>query len=469
MPYSQYTNMKFLNKIKTLRNYLAYQIFASFAFTITIILGIAITLPNFDARTFNPIDEDKYQFFANESYLTEQEYNLDELFSRPSGATTVNGFNVILLERHSGLVSGAIETQIKPLQAFIFRADNPYAPLQRRFGTNEIYGPFLVRSTTQEYYQYFIQQVDQQKEFINQMFDSPWLMLLLLLSVSIPVLVWLSWRIAKPVKALRLTANSVATGNLSVNPELEQNGINELREVGKSFNRMITSLQNLTSYQQRLMSDISHELKTPLTRMQLAVSLIRRRNGESNELARIENEIQKLDTMIQDLLSLSRQQASQHIKREIFSINKIWDEIFEDARFELENSAINFFISQRISYPERYYINGNVTVLSSAVENVIRNAKKYAKSCVKVMCYLDKTELFITIDDDGIGVPESELEEIFRPFYRVEEDRARQSGGTGLGLAIVQNAVKQHKGSVVAEKSSLGGLRIKIQLPLWVE
>lgn len=461
--------MELLNKIKTLRNYLAYQIFASFALMITIILGLAIALPNFDARTFKPINEDEYQFFANESYLTEQEYNLDELFNSPSGATTVNGFNVILLERSSGLLAGALEHQIKPIQAFIFRADNPYSPLQRRFGTNEIYGPFLVRSNTKEYYQYFVRQVDQQKEFMNSMFDTPWLMLLLLVSVSIPMLGWLSWRIAKPVKALRLTANSVATGNLSINPDLENYGINELREVGKSFNRMITSLQNLTSHQQRLMSDISHELKTPLTRMQLAVSLLRRRNGESNELARIENEIEKLDTMIQDLLALSRQQAAQHIKREIFSVNKIWDDIFEDARFELENSDINFFISQRISNPKRYLINGNVTLLSSAVENVIRNAKKYAKSCVKVMCYIDKNELFILIDDDGTGVPEGQYEEIFRPFYRVEEDRARQSGGTGLGLAIVQNAIQQHKGTVFAEKSPLGGLRVTIQLPLWVD
>lgn len=461
--------MNLLHKIKTLRHYLVYQIFATFALTITIILGVAITLPNFDARVFNPIEEEKYQFFANESYLTEKEYNLDDVFNHAIAATTVNGFNVILLERQSGLLIGATPAQVKALQAFIFRADNPYAPLKRRFGTNEIYGPFLVRSSSREYYQYFIQQVDPQKELINLLFDSPWVMLLVLLSVSIPVLLWLSWRIAKPVKELRLTANAVATGNLSVNLALESHGINELREVGKSFNRMITSLQRLTSYQQRLLSDISHELKTPLTRMQLAVSLLRRRSGEANELTRIEGEIQKLDKMIHDLLTLSRQQDNHHLKREVFSINKIWDDIFEDAKFELENNNIDFFISQRISYPERYFINGSVILLSSAIENVIRNAKKYAKSCVKVTSYIDKNTLFLLIDDDGIGVPSDQYEEIFRPFYRVEEDRARQSGGTGLGLAIVLNAIQQHEGEVSAEKSPLGGLRVKIALPLWVE
>lgn len=461
--------MRLLNKIRTLRHYLAYQIFASFAVTIAIILAIAIILPNFDARVFNPLEEDKKQFFANESYLTEQEYNLDEVFRRGLSVSTVNGFNVILLERQSGLLIGAREGQIKALQAFIFRADNPLSPLQRRFGSIEIYGPFLVHAERLDYFQYFIQQVDPQQDFLNFIFDSPWVMLLVLLLVSIPVLLWQSWRIAKPVKQLRLTANSVATGNLTVNPELEKSGINELRAVGKSFNHMITSLQKLTAYQQRLMSDISHELKTPLTRMQLAVSLLRRRAGESNELARIENEIQKLDTMIQDLLQLSRQQANQHLKREIFSVNKIWDDIFTDAKFELENSGLNFFVRQRVPNPERYSINGNAALLSSAVENIIRNAKKYAASCVKVMCYIDKHDLFIVIDDDGSGVPEDQYDEIFRPFYRVEADRARQSGGTGLGLAIVYNAVQQHKGNVKAEKSPMGGLRVTVQLPLWIE
>lgn len=243
----------------------------------------------------------------------------------------------------------------------------------------------------------------------------------------------------------------------------------ELRQVGKSFNQMITALQRLTSYQQRLLSDISHELKTPLTRMQLALSLLRRRNGESSEITRIEGEIQKLDTMIHDLLMLSRNQANHHLKREIFPIAKIWEDVLEDARFELEQNELALFVSQRIAHPERYFINGNIAMLASAVENVIRNAKKYTTTAVKVTIYLDQKNLFITIDDNGAGVPNNQYTEIFRPFYRVEEDRARQTGGTGLGLAIVANAVQQHRGKVSAEKSEMGGLKVKIQLPLWLE
>lgn len=457
------------NKFRILRSYLAYQIFSSFAIIFAIILALALALPNFDARIFGPIEESKIHFFQDESVMTQQQYNLDEVFRRDLEVTTPHGFNLILLDQQSNTIVGVDKKYLNPLQAFIFKANDPMAPLKRRFETIEIYGPFLVSSNSRDYYQYYIEQVDPQLEFINSLLDSPSLMLLFLLAICAPFLFWISWRIAKPVKALRLSADAVATGNLMVNPNLESEGINELRQVGRSFNRMVTSLEKLTSYQQRLLSSISHELKTPLTRMQLAVSLIRRRTGESNELLRIENEIQKLDMMIHDLLSLSRQQVNNHLHREIFTINRIWEDVFEDAKFELENNDLAFDVSLRITHPERHKINGNISLLASALENVIRNAKKYAEKRIKVVIYLDHNELIIITDDDGPGVPEGQYEEIFRPFYRVGEDRARQTGGTGLGLAIVDNAVQQHKGTVTASKSSIGGLRIKIQLPLWSE
>ncbi|KAE9539314.1 envelope stress sensor histidine kinase CpxA [Ursidibacter maritimus] len=457
------------NKFKALRNYLAYQIFAYFALMIVLVLSLALALPKFDARIFNPIEDKELHFFNQESQNTQLEYNLDEIFNRNLKVTTLHGFNVILFDQDTNTVVGVDKKHLNALRAFIFRANNPLEPLQRRFGIIEIHGPFLVSTGSQNYYQYFIDQVDPQMEVFNAIFDSPILILLILFAIFTPLLIGLSLRIAKPVKALRLSADAVATGNLTIDEKLETEGISELRQVGKSFNRMILSLQKLTSYQQRLLSDISHELKTPLTRMQLAVSLIRRRNGESNELTRIENEIQKLDTMIHDLLSLSRQQVNLHLRREIFPINKIWEDIFADAKFELEQHNLDFLVSLRVLHPERFYINGNVATLSSAVENVVRNAKKYATSCIKVIIYIEKNDLVIIIDDDGTGVPDDQYEEIFRPFYRVAEDRARQTGGTGLGLAIVYNAIQQHKGIVGAEKSPLGGLRIKIQLPLWLE
>ncbi|QGM81686.1 two-component system sensor histidine kinase CpxA [Otariodibacter oris] len=465
--------IKFWNKIKTLHTYFVYQIFVSFVVIVSLMIGIALILPNFDARVFNPIEKRELVFFQNESINTQLEYNLDELFRRNLTVSTINGFDVILFDPITQKISGVSNSDLNILYAFILEAQDPEKPLQRRFDSLEIYGPFVIESSSRSYYQYFIIQTDEQISFIDKVFDrifdSPLLMLILLLLMSLPLLLWLSMRMAKPVKALRLSADAVARGNLVVNPKLENEGIHELRLVGNSFNKMIRSLQELTTYQQRLLSDISHELKTPLTRMQLAVSLLRLRNGESNELTRISNEIQKLDTMIHDLLSLSRNQLNQHINREIFQINKIWEDVFEDAKFEIEQNKLSFSTDIDISESSQYYINGNLSALSSAVENVIRNAQKYAQTLIAVKIYIEKNWLIITVDDDGIGVPEDQYEEIFRPFARVQEDRARQTGGTGLGLAIVSNAVNQHSGSVIAEKSHLGGLRIKIELPLWFD
>lgn len=461
--------MKLCTYLKTIKNSISFQLFASFWISVAAILGIAFALPQFDARTYSDLEANKRSFFSQESQLTQSQNNLDEVFSQSKKRLSPNGFEIILLDSQTGQFRGATENNIRPLQAFAYRANSPEQPLQRRFGNIEIHGPFLVQSNSRQYFQYFIEQVSPQTWLLSNMFDSAWLMLAILLVISTPFLMWRAKRLARPVKALHLTANAVAMGNLSINPKLETEGIYELRQVGKSFNKMITSLQNLTSHQQRLLADISHELKTPLTRMQLAIGLIRRRNGESAELARLENEVQKLNTMILDLLALSRQQMNQHLTKQIFPIHKMWEDIFDDAKFEAEQQNLDLFVSQRISFPERYFINGNQQILASALENVIRNAEKYANTMIKITTYIDKNELVFLIDDNGQGVPESEYEQIFRPFYRVDEARARQTGGTGLGLAIVANAVKQHKGTILAEKSPLGGLRIQMRLPLWLE
>lgn len=460
---------KYFQLIRTARHYLAYQLFIYFGLAFALMLIFVLSLPKLDTRTFSPLDKESKALLSSESKHTEHLFNLDEVFERNLHVNTPSGFDVILVDRKTEKTSGVDERNVKALQIFIYQALDPENPITRRFKSIEISGPFLVHSTKRDYYQYFIQSVNPQDEWLNTILDSPWLLIAIAILVGIPILSFLSWRLTKPVRELSRTANAVATGNLATNPKLETQGINELREVGKSFNQMITSLQELNNYQQRLLSDISHELKTPLARLQLATAIIRRRSGESNELTRIENEIGKLDKMVHDLLALSRQQVNQHLNRAVFEINHIWEEILEDAKFETEQNGIDLRITQRIIYPERYFINGNPVLLASAMENVIRNAQKYANGIIKVTTYIDKNTLIITVDDNGYGVPDTEYEQIFRPFYRVDEARDRQTGGTGLGLAIVANAVRQHKGSVKAMKSELGGLRIEIKLPLWVE
>lgn len=460
---------QYLQILLSFRHFLAYQLFVYFGLAFLVVLTIAFNISKLDDREFTALNETEISFFNTESKHVQKVYDLDDIFEQDLSIRTPGGSSVILVEKNSGSVSGMDQDNLKPLLAFLYRAEESSVPLARSFDHLRINGPFIVKTPKREYNEYFIQTVNPQKEGFNEIFDSPWLMSVIVMCVAFPILFFLSWRITRPVKELRLAANAIALGDLKTNPKIEKQGIKELRDVGRSFNQMVTALQDLNQYQQRLLADISHELKTPLARLQLAVAIIRRRNGESSEIDRIENEIQKLNTMILDLLSLSRQQVNSHLARAKFPVQQIWFDILEDAKFEMNENGLALEIHNHIPPSERYYINGNCQLLSSAVENVIRNAKKYAETRVSVVLTIHKKNLVIDIEDDGPGVPESEYEQIFRPFYRVDEARARQTGGTGLGLAIVLNAVQQHKGTVVASKASIGGLRVEIVLPLWID
>jgi hypothetical protein len=460
---------QYLQILLSFRHFLAYQLFVYFGLAFLVVLTIAFNISKLDDREFTALNETEISFFNTESKHVQKVYDLDDIFEQDLSIRTPGGSSVILVEKNSGSVSGMDQDNLKPLLAFLYRAEESSVPLARSFDHLRINGPFIVKTPKREYNEYFIQTVNPQKEGFNEIFDSPWLMSVIVMCVAFPILFFLSWRLTRPVKELRLAANAIALGDLKTNPKIENQGIKELRDVGRSFNQMVTALQDLNQYQQRLLADISHELKTPLARLQLAVAIIRRRNGESSEIDRIENEIQKLNTMILDLLSLSRQQVNSHLARAKFPVQQIWFDILEDAKFEMNENGLALEIHNHIPPSERYYINGNCQLLSSAVENVIRNAKKYAETRVSVVLTIHKKNLVIDIEDDGPGVPESEYEQIFRPFYRVDEARARQTGGTGLGLAIVLNAVQQHKGTVVASKASIGGLRVEIVLPLWID
>ncbi|ERB63201.1 hypothetical protein N779_22120 [Vibrio coralliilyticus OCN008] len=166
--------------------------------------------------------------------------------------------------------------------------------------------------------------------------------------------------------------------------------------------------------------------------------------------------------MIGELLELSRMQVDSHVEREQQPIGSLWEAILSDAQFEAEqmNKTLRYD-----AIPERT-ISGNPKLLMSAVDNIVRNAIYYGKDVIQVSLSIHADQLTIAVDDNGEGVPEQELEAIFRPFYRVSTARDRHSGGTGLGLAITENAIRQHSGSIQALRSELGGLRIEIRLPL---
>ena len=265
-----------------------------------------------------------------------------------------------------------------------------------------------------------------------------------------------------PVKRLVEGTHRLAAGDFST--RVAATSSDELGRLAKDFNQLASTLERNQQMRRDLMADISHELRTPLTRLQLGTALLRRRSGESKELERIEMEAHRLDSMINDLLVMSRNQAKTALVSETVKANQLWGEVLDNAAFEAEQMGKSFTVEYP---PGPWPLYGNPNALESALENIVRNALRYSHTKISVSFSVDKDGITVNVDDDGPGVSPEDREQIFRPFYRTDEARDRESGGTGLGLAIVEAAIQQHRGWVKADDSPLGGLRLTLWLPLY--
>lgn len=449
---------------------LTARIFAIFWLALALVLMLVLMLPKLDSRQLTALLESEYR----QGVMLEQHIEA-ELVVDPANDLLWwrRLFRVIekwappgqrlLLVTSEGRVLGAQKNEMQMVRNFIGQSDNADHPQKKKYGRVELLGPFSIRDGEDNYQLYILRPASSpQSDFINLLFDRPLLLLIVTMLISSPLLLWLAWSLAKPARKLKIAADDVARGNLRQRPELEA-GPQEFVAAGVSFNQMVSALDRMVTVQQRLLSDISHELRTPLTRLQLSSALLRRRQGESNELKRIETETQRLDSMINDLLVLSRNQHKNELAREYIRANELWGDVLDDARFEAEQVGKTL----EVPYPPGPWpLFGNPSALDSALENVVRNALRYSHHHISVAFAVDNQGITINVDDDGPGVSPEDREQIFRPFYRTDEARDRASGGTGLGLAIVENAIAQHKGWVKADDSPLGGLRLTIWLPL---
>jgi two-component system sensor histidine kinase CpxA len=284
---------------------------------------------------------------------------------------------------------------------------------------------------------------------------------------------WLARYLTTPLLKLRTTTNQLAEGNLGarVSTKLSKRR-DEIGQLGRDFNSMAERLESMVKAQQRLLGDISHELRSPLARLGVALGLARQRSGpEANgALDRIERESDNLNEMISHLLTLTRlESGTDGRKRTDVDLAALIKEVADDADFEARsiNRSVQVISSEHCS------IKGIEELLRSAVENVVRNAVRYTPEGTAVEVALRRQNggndnyAVISVRDRGNGVPEEALEKIFRPFYRTEDARDRQSGGgTGLGLAITERAVRMHGGSVAAVNAAGGGLSVEMRLDL---
>lgn len=450
---------------------LTSRIFAIFWLTLALVLMLVLMLPKLDSRQMTALLESEYR----QGVMLEQHIEADLASDPPNDLFWWRRlFRVIekwsppgqrlIFVTSEGRIFGTLQkNEMQIVRNFIGQSDNSDHPQKKKYGRLELLGPFSVRDGEDNYQVYLIRPANSpQSDFINLLLDRPLLLLIVTMLISTPLLLWLAWSLAKPARKLKLAADEVARGHLRQHPELEA-GPQEFLATGVSFNQMVSALERMVTAQQRLLSDISHELRTPLTRLQLSSALLRRRQGESNELNRIETETQRLDSMINDLLVLSRNQHKNELAREYIRANELWGDVLDDARFEAEQMGKTL----EVPYPPGPWpLFGNPSALDSALENVVRNALRYSHTHISVAFAVDSQGITINVDDDGPGVSAEDREQIFRPFYRTDEARDRASGGTGLGLAIVENAITQHKGWVKADDSPLGGLRLTIWLPL---
>jgi two-component system OmpR family sensor kinase len=284
--------------------------------------------------------------------------------------------------------------------------------------------------------------------------------------ISALVCWWLARYVSKPVERLQSSARELAAGNLDarVGEEFSRRH-DELGVLARDFDVMAEHVRTLIASKEDLLRGMSHELRSPLARLRVALGLARRSGADMpKQLDRIELEAERLDTLIGQMLQLSRLRSAEptHI-RETVEITSLLGEVVDDARLEADakNAGVDW------TPPGAILVEGDSQLLRSAFENVLRNAVRFTApgTSVRTELRLEDSQAHLLIEDHGPGVPEAELERIFEPFYRVAESRDRESGGTGLGLAITARIAALHGGTVVARNIEGGGLRVEIIIP----
>ncbi|AIN16970.1 HAMP domain protein [Yersinia rochesterensis] len=278
----------------------------------------------------------------------------------------------------------------------------------------------------------------------------------------------LAWNLTRPMRQLRAGFERVAQGDLSVRllPVMRHRH-DELTEVARDFDSMAERLKELVSAREQLLHDVSHELRSPLARLQLAIGLARQNpKNVENSLLRIEHESERLDKMIGELLALSRTENHNIADDdEYFDLYELVAVVVNDARYEAQVPGVEILL--QVSPQVDYTVKGNAELMRRAIDNIVRNALRFSAQGqqVKVVLSLTDESYQIQVSDQGPGVEDSKLSSIFDPFVRVQS--ALSGKGYGLGLAITRKVILAHGGQVEARNGEQGGLVIILRVPRW--
>ncbi|WP_455366782.1 ATP-binding protein [Kaarinaea lacus] len=274
-----------------------------------------------------------------------------------------------------------------------------------------------------------------------------------------------------PLTRLRRSTQTLALGAFDTTAlQHLRNRNDEFGALAVDFEQMAIRLRDLLNAKRQLLRDISHELRSPLARIRVAIDLARNKlkATSSEEIDRIEQEIERLEFLIRELLTFVKiQPLNDSTETTRVSVRELLEHIVDDVGYELQQTRSTGLINLQCN--NDVDIEADPRLLHRAIENIVRNACYYSpsNSGINITCYTQSTNLYIVIEDEGPGVPQDMLEKIFQPFVRVSEARETQTGGSGIGLAIAKRVVEFHNGTIAAaNKTNANGLVVTITLPL---
>ena len=299
--------------------------------------------------------------------------------------------------------------------------------------------------------------------------DPRWLLFFIALLVSGAVSWFLATTISGPVRKLRDATVALAGGDLAVRvAESVGQRRDELGTLGRDFDAMAENLQRAATRQTELSRNISHELRSPLARMRVALELARQKNGDMPEFERLDNETERLDGLIGQILSYTKLDASPDTDPAPVELADLVHDVVENVNYECRAEGIDG-ISVKAQIDASPVVHGHAEALTSAIENILRNAVHHSPpdSEVRIRLGQENDQVLIGVRDSGPGVDEAELGRLFEPFFRTRKSsESKDARGSGLGLAIAERAVSVNGGSIDARNHPDGGLLVRVALPL---
>jgi two-component system sensor histidine kinase CpxA len=294
-----------------------------------------------------------------------------------------------------------------------------------------------------------------------------WTHVLIAMVISAAFSLLLAAYITAPLSRIRSSARRVARGDLSARVgNLPFGRSAEILALANEFDQMAARLKDLVEGQQRLIRDVSHEMRSPLSRLRVALELARSRETDETraQLDRIEREALRLEEMISQAIQLSRMETTSQTRAEDIALDELVADVAADAAFEAQARPCSLHIAQ--TAPLR--VHAEADLLTSAIENVVRNAVTYTSASSTVDLRLDRVEnqARLRVRDAGPGVAAADQARIFEPYFRTDAARQRKSGGSGLGLAIAKRAIERQGGRIRAYNADGSGLEVEICLPL---